>query len=436
MKKLITLFVILCITVNTYAQAPQKMSYQAVIRNASNALVVNQSVGMRISILQGSVTGTSVYTETHNTTTNANGLVSVEIGGGTVVSGSFTNINWANGPYFVKTETDPSGGTNYTIVGTSQLLSVPYAMHAKTAESVSGGINETDPVFNSSVAKSINANDTARWNNKLTNYTEMDPSFNNSLARNITANDTTRWNDNQLQQLRVSTQGDTLFMSRANWVIIPGISAANNLPTYPVGSVFCAAGATAVVEVTNPTTGKTWMDRNLGATRAASSSTDSLAHGDLYQWGRRSDGHQCRTSSTTATLSSVDQPTHGNFILAPNSPFDWRSPQNNNLWQGVNGVNNPCPSGYRLPTNAELNAERASWSQNNRAGAFTSPLKLPVAGVRDNSNGSLNSAGTFGYYWSSTVSGTGSNVFYFLSSTAGTFSYDRAHGFSVRCLKD
>jgi hypothetical protein len=125
------------------------------------------------------------------------------------------------------------------------------------------------------------------------------------------------------------------------------------------------------------------MDRNLGASRAATSSTDTQAYGDLYQWGRAADGHQKRNSATTSSLSSSDTPGHGNFILAPNSPYDWRSPQNTNLWQGVNGVNNPCPSGYRLPTEAELNAERLSWGSNNAAGAFASPLKLPVAGGRN-----------------------------------------------------
>ena len=131
---------------------------------------------------------------------------------------------------------------------------------------------------------------------------------------------------------------------------------------YPAGSVFCANGPTAIVDVTNPSTGKTWMDRNLGASQVATSSTDAASYGDLYQWGRRADGHQCRTSPTTATLSSVDQPAHGNFILAPNAPNDWRSPQNTNLWQGVSGVNNPCPSGYRIPTETELNNERLSWT--------------------------------------------------------------------------
>ena len=118
---------------SVFAQVPEKMSYQAVVRDASNQLVISQSVGMQISILQGSASGTEVYVETQTPTTNANGLVTVEIGSGTVVSGDLTTIDWANGPYFIKTEIDPAGGTNYTITGTSQLLSVPYALYAKTA---------------------------------------------------------------------------------------------------------------------------------------------------------------------------------------------------------------------------------------------------------------------------------------------------------------
>jgi uncharacterized protein (TIGR02145 family) len=207
-------------------------------------------------------------------------------------------------------------------------------------------------------------------------------------------------------------------------------------PTYPAGSVFCASGATIIVDVTTAT-GRTWMDRNLGATQVATSSTDANAYGNLYQWGRRSDGHQCRTSARTNTLSAVDQPANGNFIRAPNSPSDWRNPQNDNLWQGVNGINNPCPTGYRLPTETELNQERLSWSPNNNAtGAFNSVLKLPVAGARDSSFGSLTSVGSFGGYWSSTVRGTNARVLYFFSSNAFMTTNNRAFGFSVRCLKD
>ncbi len=205
---------------------------------------------------------------------------------------------------------------------------------------------------------------------------------------------------------------------------------------YPAGSVFCASGPTAIVDVTNPTTGKTWMDRNLGATQAATSATDAAAYGDLYQWGRGNDGHQCRNSTTTTSLSSSDQPGNANFIVAPNAPYDWRSPQNANLWQGVNGVNNPCPTGYRLPTNTELNAERLTWSVNSSTGAFSSSLKWTVCGYRYNVDGAINNLSALGHYWSSTIDGT--NVIHLAISSTNAYMYSnyRSGGFTVRCIKN
>ncbi len=134
MKKTIASLALLA-SLATFAQAPQKMSYQSVLRNASNTLIANTPVGVRISILQGSAAGTPVYVETQNPTTNANGLISLEIGNGTPVTGTFSSINWGANTYFIKTETDPAGGTNYTITGTSQLMSVPYALYAQSSGS-------------------------------------------------------------------------------------------------------------------------------------------------------------------------------------------------------------------------------------------------------------------------------------------------------------
>ena len=212
-------------------------------------------------------------------------------------------------------------------------------------------------------------------------------------------------------------------------------------PTYPIGSVFCASGPTVIVDVTNPISGETWMDRNLGATRVATSSTDASSYGDLYQWGRGNDGHQCRTSSTTNTLSSTDQPGNGNFILAPNSPNQWRSPQNANLWQGVNGVNNPCPSGYRIPTEPELNVESITWNTSGgNAGAFGAmgrAVKWPTPGYRDRSSGLLQAVGNRGSYWSSTLANiTAAYYLYFQSANDFIGGIQPAVGFSVRCIKD
>ena len=132
MKKLYSILAVVLFTASVFAQSPEKMSYQSVVRDASNNLITNTQVGLQVRILQDSATGTEVYSETQTPTTNDNGLLTVEIGGQT----GFDTISWVNGPYFIETSIDPAGGTNYTITGTSQLLSVPYALHANFADSV------------------------------------------------------------------------------------------------------------------------------------------------------------------------------------------------------------------------------------------------------------------------------------------------------------
>ena len=199
---------------------------------------------------------------------------------------------------------------------------------------------------------------------------------------------------------------------------------------------FTYKGSSVTYGTVNSPTGKCWLDRNLGATQVALSSTDANAYGDLFQWGRLDDGHQVRTSGTTSTRSTTDVPGHGDFITYGSSPYDWRNPQNNNLWQGVSGTNNPCPTGFRIPTQTELNAERLTWSSNNSAGAFASTLKLTVAGLRYRDDGSIGSVGTYGSYWASVITSTSSYYLYFNSSSADTGTYSRAYGLSVRCIKD
>jgi len=199
--------------------------------------------------------------------------------------------------------------------------------------------------------------------------------------------------------------------------------------------------STTTIETVVGAHGRIWMDRNLGASRVATSSTDAEAYGDLYQWGRGADGHQIYNSATTTDLSntdqvsSVDQAGNSSFILAPNKPNDWRNGQNSNLWRGVNGINNPCPNGFRLPTELEWMMEVSSWTSKNSDGAFASPLKLPKAGYRRGKDGSLQYGGKMGLYWSSTVSGTKSRHLVFIN-VAEMDDYYRAVGLSVRCIKD
>lgn len=217
------------------------------------------------------------------------------------------------------------------------------------------------------------------------------------------------------------------------------IDGNTNLPKdpYPFGSRFCdLAFPTEIVEVTNPATGRTWMDRNLGASRAATSSTDGASYGDLYQWGRLMDSHQCRNSSTTIINSTTDIPGHGDFILEDNTPYDWRTPPNNDLWQGINSTNNPCPCGFRLPTTFEWQQEQGTWISNNAAGAFASPLKLPAAGNRNGASGDLNNVGGWGHYWTSSTVGSDSHALDFFGSFAYIGIYGRSNGLSVRCIKN
>jgi uncharacterized protein (TIGR02145 family) len=238
-----------------------------------------------------------------------------------------------------------------------------------------------------------------------------------------------------------SQEGDMQYWDGSAWVTIDAGSEGDVLkfvggkPTWSfVSETLTHIGLE--YKTVRSSTGKIWLDRNLGATQVATSSTDADAYGDLYQWGRAADGHEKRTSGTTATLATSDTPGHGDFITISSSPNDWRNPQNGNLWQGVNGTNNPCPSGYRLPTKAEWEAERASWRSINITGAFASPLKLPAPGNRAYTNGFFAYVDNTGYYWSSSINGISTWYLSFNINEAPMRYRARAYGFSVRCIKD
>lgn len=206
---------------------------------------------------------------------------------------------------------------------------------------------------------------------------------------------------------------------------------------YPMGTVHCVPFPeiiAVVVDVTNPVTGKIWMDRNIGALQPAISMTDSLAYGDLYQWGRFSDGHQCRDSDTTSVTASTYIPGHGDFII---NDINWKTGQFTDLWAGVNGVTNPCPNGYRLPTDAELQNELQSWATPDLAGAYASPLQWLPAGRRFRLTGLMGDIGVRGFYWSSTPYGNyQASSLTIQNNSAYMFNLLRPNGVSVRCIKD
>ncbi|MBU0674588.1 MAG: hypothetical protein KJ950_08105 [Proteobacteria bacterium] len=186
-------------------------------------------------------------------------------------------------------------------------------------------------------------------------------------------------------------------------------------------------------------TGRVWMDRNLGASRVATSLTDSAAYGDLYQWGRGADGHQRRTSRTTSIRSSTNDPGHGAFITPPDAWIDWLNPPHNALWNtAIGNINNPCPSGFRVPTQEEWTVEKRSWSSSGSSGAWDSPLKLVLGGGRAGKDGQLFQVGTDGFYWSSSgYADPDMHSYSWRMRISEWVMFEaRQHGFSVRCIQD
>ncbi len=197
---------------------------------------------------------------------------------------------------------------------------------------------------------------------------------------------------------------------------------------------------TLKVNTVTSKTGRIWMDRNLGATQVATSLTDEASFGDLYQWGRLTDGHQLRTSSSTNTTSSLNIPGNPKFIINNAYPWDWKIPQNANFWQGVNGINNVCPTGFRIPTSEEWITEIKSWNSSNANGGYESSLKLPMGGNRGYS-GIFGNIGNTGLYWTSTIQKVDGGDFYsqmfrLTVKDTGGYNYHRAGANSVRCIKD
>ena len=549
MKKIVLLMLSLLLSIGLWSQTvPQGIPFQGVARDMAGQSIGEKELDVRIRLQNnnGSAQGL-LYEEYHQIQTNHLGLFQLVVGQGRSSATDFSTIPWSKEEIWLEISIRESdNGGDYEVLSHSQLLSVPYAMHAGSADRVGvadadsfavpywktngnsgslpqfqfiGTVDAKDLNFRTSnqnrlkiqsggdieiqmsldVAQDLVVNgqstiggdlyvngvlygDGSGLTNIDVNDGDADPTnelqtwsnlpgipehidtdsrddfsgdyadlmnapqiptktsdLTNDSGYVTTSNDADADPTNEIELPTTGNVGDMAYWNGTTWVSIPSGTVGQVL-TIGAGGVpawsNASGGTPPVPNVTNPSTGEIWMDRNLGATQVATSSTDAAAYGDLYQWGRAADGHQSRTSATTCTLSTSDTPGHGDFITTNSSPYDWRSPKNDNLWQGVSGINNPCPSGYRLPTAAEWEAERTSWTSNNAAGAYNSPLRLPVAGNRNSSGGALSNVGSSGSYWSSTLDGPDSRHLLFNSSVALMYSNGRAYGFSVRCLKD
>jgi uncharacterized protein (TIGR02145 family) len=383
MKKLITLCTALLITTIVFAQAPIKMSYQAIIRNSSNALMNNQTVGMMISILQNSPTGNAVYVETQTPTTNTNGLASIEIGGGTVVSGNFSSINWANGPFFCKTETDPTGGTSYTVTATSQLLSVPYALFS--GNGIRGVSTTGDSLLlgngTSIIIPGISSANDASGQLGITQHTCGADSVHNPAKTYFTMTD---------QQGNVYK---TIVIGTQEWM-------AENLKTtiYRNGE-----------PITNVTDNAQWANLTQGAWCYFNNNNQfDCPYGKLYNW-----------------YSTVDS---RNLC-----PIGWHLPTVAEYTTLTTFLGGLIPAGGKLKSNGTQYWQNPNVEATNESG-FSA---LPSQGR--GMDGSFNGAETASYYWNSNDVGvTEAGFFYLFASTGVAYisSFGKKSGFSVRCLKD
>ena len=447
---LIIILVHLLICSSVFAQAPDKISYQAVIRNSSDALIANSPVGMKISILKGSESGTPIYVETQAPSTNANGLISIKIGGGVIVSGVFANIDWANGTYFIKTEIDIAGGTNYTITGTSQLLSVPYALHAKTAESVTTSyFDQFINIFENNGMTVVDFS--VLYTHILTGTTS---SFTDLSA--INAN-TWLWNfgDGNTSTLQNPTH---TYTTEGNFTVSLTASNGTLSVTKTKNSYMTVTDTPVYGSFTDTRDGVTyqsitigdqiWMAENLKYIPFVSPpTTGSSIPGFTFYYVYGYNG-----SDLTAAKATANYNTYG--VL-----YNWNAAMQSELTSNANpsGVQGVCPTGWHLPSDAEWTqlanyfvdetidggklkeAGTAHWNSPNTGATNETGFTARPGGYRYEDNSFMN-LGQTGFWWSTTKEdGYDYGWNYHLNNDDSSLDRSSHHysvGLSVRCVKN
>lgn len=319
-----------------YGQVPEKFSYQAVIRDASGNLLRNSEIGIKITIRQGIPSGTEVYSQVYSPSTNTNGLVTMEIGG----DQDFQMINWSNGPYFMETATDLAGGNNYSLQGCSELLTVPYALHAKTADNLTSPVTENDPHFSGSPAGGIAGTDISEWNEAydwgnhseegylknesqtLSDVASLGNHVNNQLKSVVDPTDPQdAVNKAYVDQLAV--QLDNLKTQLQELQQLHGISTVEDIE----GNVY----------KTKTYGTQTWMVENLKATKY-------------------NDGTPIPQETNNENWVQLTTDAYCNYNNDPNQ-LRYRGALYNGYVMDtfVNGKKNPCPEGWHVPDRNEWN---------------------------------------------------------------------------------
>jgi uncharacterized protein (TIGR02145 family) len=409
MKQLNLFFAFNIIATLVLAQVPQKFSYQSVIRNSGNQLIANQTVGIKISVLQGSANGTVVYAETHSPTTTANGLANIEIGGGNVLSGNFANINWSNGPYFIKTETDVNGGNNYTISATQQLLSVPYAFRA---EDISYSVSQSgDTLFIGNggfvIVPGISAANSSGGNGGDGGGGSAGTSSGTTAHTCGTANVV---NAGLTYNSVIDQEGNiykTIVIGNREWM-------AENLKTTTYRNGDPIVSGLSATQWAGTTSGA-WAHYNGDASL-------DCPYGKLYNFYACSDARQlCPTGWHV--------PTDGEWSVLINQ-FDPSA-------QG--GINWSNFAGGPLKSTGTIQAGTGLWNGPNTGATNASGFSALPGGFITIMGASNNSA-INGYYWTSnevnSTTGYGRSFYHDPGSVIQTANFGKRSGMSVRCIRD
>ena len=439
------------------AQAPQKINFQSILRNTNGEVVANKSVSLKISILSGSISGSSVYGETHNKTTDASGLISLQIGNGTVLSGIFANIDWGGVSHFIKLEADFSGGSNYVVLGTQELMSVPYALYAtKTDTSV---LNLT-----SRLATKLSGTDTVSLSNRINAKAPLaNPVFTGTVS-GVTKTMVGLGNVDNSSDLNkpVSTAtqtaldlklnrsdfpsgtntGNILYWNGTGWVnLAPGqngqaLILVNGIPSWSTLSTIVTVtdidGNTYnTVQIGN----QVWMSENLKTTRYRNGGQIPNVTTDNTAW----------VNLTTGAWSYYNNDVSNNAIYG--KLYNWYTTLGDTL----------CPTGWGVPTDAEwttlttyLGGEsvaggkmktigNAYWEGSNTGAINSSGFSVLPGGGRFN-GGSFGNISYYAFFWSATEY-DGSVAWFRVLNASDGLAYRstngiKSFGVSVRCLRD